>query len=305
MRSRPPRALAGSREEGEGRRVRRGAGGRRIVGREQEAPDAIERILGRLAHRGRGLHRSRQAPQRRERPIVARRHGRQRFSGPSGESRHDVERRLVGDGEVEQDEHAVERRALDASGAFPHDPRRGATERRAVHEPRVVEKPGVAPREPRDVRPAPVELPRVIDVGIRVAQIAQGRRQRPAERAEVGDRLQVVERLVLRLLEGGVRRHRLHRQTARRSESAAGEVDGRDARRELPQAEPMQSERRAGFRRQVARQIVDRFPGLADEQHLAATKAAPKRIGRGLDAGLRRRGSQDRDTRGRRQAVST
>ena len=202
----------------------------------------------------------------------------------------DVERRLVGDGDVEQNEHALERRALDASRAFPNDPCRGATERRAVHEPGVVEKPGVAPREARDVGAAPVELTRVIDVGVRVAQIAQGRRQRPAERAEVGDRLQIVERLAPGLLEGGVRRHRLHRQSARRSESAAGQVDRRDARGELPQAEPMKPERRAGFRRDVAREIVDRFPGLADEQHLTAAEAAPKRIGRSLDAGLRRPG---------------
>ena len=296
--------LARRREEGEDRRVRGVAGGRRIVGREQEAPDAVQQVLGRLAHRSRGLYRPRQAPQRRERPIVALRHGRQRLSGPPGESRHDLERRLVGDGDVEQDEHTVERRARAASGALPHDPRRGATERRAVDEPGVVEKPRVAPREPRDIRAAPVELTGVIEVGIRVAQIAQGRRQRPAEGAELGDRLQVVEPLALRLLEGGVRRHRLHRQAARRSESAAGQVDGCKARRELPQAEPMEPERRAGFRGDIAREVVDRFPGLADEQHLTMTEAAPKRIGRDIDAGLRRRGSQNRDTRGRRQAVS-
>ena len=150
---------------------------------------------------------------------------------------------------------------------------------------------------------APVELPRPLDVHLGVAQLAKGRGQRPAEGAKSGDRLQVVERLALPFLEGGVRGDRFRRQRARGGESGAGQIVRSDAPDDLPQTETVEAERRADVRGDISREVVGRLPRLTDEQRFTALQAAPEPFGSSLDAGLRRRGRQDRDARGRRQAI--
>ena len=297
-------SLAGRREERHGRGGRRGVGRRRILGVEEKAAHAVQRMRRRFLRRRGRLHRPGQPPQRGQRAVVPGRHGHQRFGGAAGQRADDVEGGLVGDGHVQQDERPVEGRALRGAAAVPDDPRGRARQRRVVDESGAVEKPRVAVREPGDVGAAPAEPPRALDVHVRVAQLAERRGQRAAEGAESGDRLQVVEGLLLALLESGVRGDRFRPQGVRGGESAAGEVAGRDAPDELPQAEAVQPERRAEAGDDLPREVVGRLPRLPDQQHFAAAEAAPNRFGRGVDTSPRRRGRQNRDGRGRRQAVS-